>query len=76
MGNYISQSKEEWVKESLFTIKLKFNNKEIVENNKNIEWDYIEKLLNILYEHKYNNLDITELLPTLSYDPRELDYYI
>jgi hypothetical protein len=78
MGNYTTKSKEEWVQDNMDTIKLKFNNAEILdEKDISINWNIISNYLEILYDIKYNGYKITkDELGQFRMNPEELECYI
>jgi hypothetical protein len=79
MGIYLSKTKEEWVSDSLSILIHKFGNSKFTDVNSNpIEWNEIKYYLGILYENKYNKLNINKFMEENDYkfDPTDLDYYI
>ncbi len=75
MGNYTSKTKSEWVKDQIDTLKLKFNNIEIKDdNNVPISWDVMAYYLGLLYDYKYHGQKI--LSEGLRMDPLILECYI
>lgn len=80
MGNHIVKNRNDWVKNSLESIKHKFGKDKIIDENGNeMEWSKVKYLLGILYEYKYNgmNKEQVEKIQSLVYfDPNELDHYI
>ncbi len=79
MGNYTSQTKNEWVSSSIKSIQHKFGDGKIKDSEgKFIEWNEISNYLEVLYDYKFNSLDIGCYIKNQNpkIDPTELDYYI
>ncbi len=79
MGNYTSKTKDEWIKESIGIIKHKFGKSKIKDDSNNeIEWNEVEYYLGILYDVKYNDLNLKKFNETTNpkINPLDLDAFI
>ncbi len=79
MGNYTSKTRDEWIKESIGIIKHKFGKSKIKDDSdKEIEWNEVEYYLGILYDVKYNGLNLKKFneITNPKINPGDLDAFI